>query len=94
MVLSLLAVSVFLALAMAIMAGTGQLMRMPQADQAVLFFCGSPKSLASGLPIASAIFPAATVGATVLPVMMYHMLQLLVCSVIAQRLARRAVPGG
>ncbi|CAM3892627.1 bile acid:sodium symporter family protein [Paracoccus yeei] len=94
MVLSLLAVSVFLALAMAIMAGTGRLMRMPQADQAVLFFCGSTKSLASGLPIASAIFPAATVGATVLPVMMYHMLQLLVCSVIAQRMARRAVPGG
>ncbi|WP_262983306.1 bile acid:sodium symporter [Paracoccus mutanolyticus] len=47
MVLSLLAVSVFLALAMAIMAGTGRLMRMPQADQAVLFFCGSTKSLAS-----------------------------------------------
>ncbi|SMO52278.1 bile acid:sodium symporter family protein [Paracoccus laeviglucosivorans] len=89
MVLSFVVISIFLALAMGIMVAVGRLFRLPQADQAVLFFCGSTKSLASGLPIASAIFPAATVGATVLPVMMYHMLQLLVCSFIAQRLARK-----
>lgn len=94
MLLSLFVVILFLALAMAGMAAAGRLFGLPQQDQAVLFFCGSTKSLASGLPIASAIFPAATVGATVLPVMMYHMLQLLVCSFIAQRMLRRQITAG
>lgn len=89
MVASLVVVVIFLALAMGIMALVGRLFRLPIQDKAVLFFCGSTKSLASGLPIASAIFPAATVGATVLPLMMYHMLQLLVCSFIAQRMQAR-----
>ncbi|KGJ03092.1 solute carrier family 10 (sodium/bile acid cotransporter), member 7 [Paracoccus halophilus] len=89
LVLCFLAVALLLALAMGIMVAAGRLVRMPPEDRAVLFFCGSTKSLASGLPIATAIFPAATVGATVLPVMIYHMTQLLVCSAIAQRLARR-----
>lgn len=90
MLVALLVVVLFLALAMGIMVLGGRLFALPPRDQSVLFFCGSTKSLASGLPMASAIFPAATLGATVLPVMMYHMLQLLVCSFIAQKLARRA----
>ncbi|MBU2360801.1 MAG: bile acid:sodium symporter, partial [Alphaproteobacteria bacterium] len=51
----------------------------------VLFFCGSTKSLASGLPIATALVPAATLGATVLPLMLYHLTQLFVCALVAQR---------
>ena len=70
------------------MVAAGRLTQLPRPDQAALFFCGSTKSLASGLPIATAIFPAAMVGATVLPLMIYHMTQLLVCSAIAQRMAR------
>ena len=88
MVLCLAVVTLLLALVMGAMVAMGRLTRLPAPDQAVLFFCGSTKSLASGLPIATAIFPAATVGATVLPVMIYHMTQLLVCSAIAQRMAR------
>lgn len=81
-------VLLFLALAMGIMVAAGRVFGLSGPDRAVLFFCGSTKSLASGLPIAYAIFPAATVGATVLPVMIYHMTQLLVCSAVAQRQAR------
>lgn len=81
-------VALLLALAMGIMVAAGRITHMPPQDRAVLFFCGSTKSLASGLPIATAIFPAATVGATVLPVMIYHMTQLLICSAISQRMAR------
>ena len=81
-------VALLLALAMGIMVAAGRLTQLPRPDQAALFFCGSTKSLASGLPIATAIFPAAMVGATVLPLMIYHMTQLLVCSAIAQRMAR------
>lgn len=88
LVLCFLVTALLLALAMAAMAGAGRLFRLPAPDRAVLFFCGSTKSLASGLPIATAIFPAGAVGAIVLPVMIYHMTQLLVCSAIAQRLAR------
>ncbi len=88
LILCLAVVTLLLALAMGIMVAAGRITHMPHQDRAVLFFCGSTKSLASGLPIATAIFPAATVGATVLPVMIYHMTQLLVCSAIAQRMAR------
>lgn len=69
--------------------GLGRLFRLPPEDRSVLFFCGSTKSLASGLPIAAALFPAETVGATVLPVLIYHMAQLLICAMIAQRHALR-----
>lgn len=80
---------VFLALVFGVIAATGRLFRLPMQDRSVLFFCGSTKSLASGLPIAAALFPPETVGAVVLPVMVYHMAQLLVCAMIAQHSARR-----
>lgn len=38
----------------------------------VLLFCGSKKSLASGLPMALVLFPAATVGVIMLPLMIFH----------------------
>jgi sodium/bile acid cotransporter 7 len=94
MALSFGVVVVFLAVVMCSTSLTARLSGMGRADEIVLFFCGSKKSLASGLPMATAIFPAATLGATVLPLMMYHMLQLLVCSVIAQKLARRVARAG
>ncbi|NLC02615.1 MAG: bile acid:sodium symporter, partial [Pseudomonas formosensis] len=46
-------------------------------------------SMASGLPIAQIIFPAATVGILVLPLMVFHQIQLMVCAVLAERYARR-----
>lgn len=55
-------------------------------------FCGSKKSLAFGDPIASALFPAAQVGALILPLTIFHQLQLFACAVIAQRYARSEVP--
>ncbi len=93
LVLCFLVVALLLALVMGSMVAAGRALQLPRPDQAVLFFCGSTKSLASGLPMATAIFPAATVGATVLPVMIYHMTQLLICSAISQRMARRLAQG-
>ncbi|HEY0213961.1 MAG TPA: bile acid:sodium symporter family protein [Paenirhodobacter sp.] len=78
---------IYLALAMVVMVFAGRRLNLPHADRMSLFFCGSTKSLASGLPIATAIFPAASVGAIVLPIMLFHLSQLLVCAVIAQRQA-------
>jgi solute carrier family 10 (sodium/bile acid cotransporter), member 7 len=66
----------------------GRLTRLDRGDAIVLLFCGSKKSLASGLPMALVLFPAATVGLTMLPLMIFHQIQLVVCAVIASRLAR------
>lgn len=54
-------------------------------DQTVVVFCGSKKSLVSGVPMASALFPAAMAGPIILPLMLFHQLQLMVCAVIAQK---------
>ena len=51
--------------------------------------------MASGLPMANIIFPAATVGLIVLPLMLFHQMQLMVCAALARRYSRRpeeAVP--
>ena len=56
-------------------------------DEIVLRFCGSKKSLVSGVPLAAAIFPAAQVGMLLLPVMIFHQMQLMVCSVLARKYA-------
>ncbi len=59
-------------------------------DEIATVFCGSKKTLASGVPMARVIFGShPALGLIVLPLMCYHQLQLFVCSVMAQRYARR-----
>ncbi|CCG40777.1 bile acid:sodium symporter family protein [Magnetospirillum molischianum] len=60
-----------------------------KADEITIVFCGSKKSLASGVPIANVLFPAAQVGMIVLPIMLFHQIQLMACSALARRYARR-----
>jgi len=62
----------------------GRLFRWPRADAIVLLFCGSKKSLASGVPMAGVLFPAAQVGVVLLPLMLFHQIQLIACAVIAR----------
>lgn len=59
-------------------------------DAIVLLFCGSKKSLASGVPMARVLFPAAQVGALILPLMLFHQIQLIACALIARALAGRS----
>ena len=59
-------------------------------DRITLLMCGSKKSLATGLPMASVLFPVATAATLAVPVILFHQLQLVVCAVIARRLALRA----
>ena len=77
---------VLLAVVMALFASVAAASKLPRADRIVLFFCGSKKSQVSGLPMAFLLFPAAEVGVMVLPLMIFHLIQLLVCAVIANRL--------
>ena len=82
--------AVLLAVVLGVTTVIGRLARLDRGDAIVLLFCGSKKSLASGLPMALVLFPAATVGLTMLPLMIFHQIQLVVCAVIASRLARDA----
>lgn len=61
-------------------------------DQIPLVFCGSKKSLASGVPMANLLLPAATVGLSLLPLMLFHQIQLVLCAWLARRYS--ASPGG
>lgn len=83
-----------LGIVLSITALTGRLARLDRGDAIVLLFCGSKKSLASGLPMALVLFPHTTVGLIILPLMLFHQIQLFVCAVIASRLARSSEPVG
>jgi sodium/bile acid cotransporter 7 len=67
----------------------GRLLGLAREDAIVLLFCGSKKSLASGVPMAGVLFPAAQVGVVLLPLMMFHQFQLIACATIASRFARQ-----
>jgi solute carrier family 10 (sodium/bile acid cotransporter), member 7 len=58
-------------------------------DQRSALYCGSFKSLVSGVPMARVLFPSAEIGAMILPIMIYHQLQLMVSATLAPRQARQ-----
>lgn len=66
-----------------------RLMGFNREDEITITFCGSKKSLASGVPMAGAIFAGQSIGAIVLPLMLFHQIQLMACAVIAQRYASK-----
>lgn len=55
------------------------------ADARTLRYAGSMKSLVSGVPMARVLFPSAEIGMVMLPIMIYHQLQLMVCATLARR---------
>jgi solute carrier family 10 (sodium/bile acid cotransporter), member 7 len=67
--------------------------RFSTPDEIAIVFCGSKKSLASGAPMAAALFPAAAAGVALIPLMVFHQIQLMACAVIAQAYARRPETG-
>ncbi len=56
-----------------------------KADEITIVFCGSKKSLANGIPMANILFPTSVIGMMVLPLMIFHQIQLMVCAVMARR---------
>lgn len=60
-----------------------------RADQIAIQFCGTKKSLTSGVPMAYVIFAASSVGFVVLPLMIFHQAQLMACSALASRYAAK-----
>ncbi|KIF79470.1 bile acid:sodium symporter [Streptomyces sp. 150FB] len=90
--LELLAVEAVLLAAMLAVSwyGAGRL-GFTRGDRIAIQFAGSKKSLAAGLPMASVLF-GAHASLAVLPLMLFHQMQLMVCAVIARRRARDPLP--
>lgn len=75
-----------------VLAGSRQVARMfgfATEDEITIVFCGSKKSLITGAPMAAILFPAATAGLMIIPLMVFHQMQMMACAVIAQRYAAR-----
>ncbi|MGJ7496615.1 bile acid:sodium symporter family protein [Variovorax sp. RT4R15] len=83
---------VLLALALASTTWIARKLGFSKEDEITIVFCGSKKSLASGIPMAKVLFASHAVGAIVLPLMLFHQMQLMVCAVLARRYAMRAEP--
>ncbi|WP_434778839.1 bile acid:sodium symporter family protein [Neisseria sp. Ec49-e6-T10] len=66
-----------------------RLLGFNKEDEITIVFCGSKKSLANGIPMANVLFPASAIGLMVLPLMIFHQLQLMVCAVLAAHYAKR-----
>jgi sodium/bile acid cotransporter 7 len=78
---------VLLALALVITTFAARLLGFSEEDEVAIVFCGSKKSLASGVPMAGVLFPASVVGPLIVPLMLFHQIQLMVCAVMARRYA-------
>ncbi len=81
---------VLLALALLTTHGLATRLGFNRADRIAIVFCGSKKSLASGVPIANVLFSGPMVGMVVLPVMLFHQFQLMACAVLARRWGEQA----
>jgi Predicted Na+-dependent transporter len=82
--------AVLFAVAMTIMGAVARALGFSREDRIAAMFCGSKKTLASGVPMARLIFGAhPAIGVILLPIMIYHPLQLVISGVLAQRWARQ-----
>ena len=88
-----LVVAVLLAMGLLITTGVARTCGFGHADEVAAVIRGSQKSLVSGIPIASVLFSGPTLGFIVLPIMLYHPLQLVVCAWLARRYAIRPQAG-
>lgn len=79
-----------LALVLALNTWSTRRLGFSREDEITIVFCGSKKSMATGVPMAQVLFSAAAIGPALLPLMIFHQIQLMVCAVLAQNYARAA----
>ncbi|MFN3878320.1 MAG: bile acid:sodium symporter family protein [Brevundimonas sp.] len=79
---------VLLAIVLGLTLMAGRLLKFDKPDRIVILFCGSKKSMATGIPMAGILFAGHAVPLIVLPIMLFHQIQLFACTIIAQRYAR------
>ena len=64
----------------------GGALRLDRPNRITLLYAGSQKSIAMGAPLASVLFAPATAGIILLPILLYHLAQLILAAPIAARL--------
>ncbi|MCW0201188.1 MAG: bile acid:sodium symporter [Rhodanobacter thiooxydans] len=86
--------ALLLALVMPTLTWAARRLGFSREDEIAIVFCGSKKSMASGIPMAKILFAGQLggLGALVLPLMIFHQLQLMVCAVVARRYAAHDAP--
>lgn len=89
-----LVMALLLASALLVVLLVSRALGFDRGDEVALVFCGSQKSIVSGVPIANALVSGAAIGPILLPIMLYHPMQLLICTWIARFYVRREVRQG
>ena len=80
---------VLLALVLFLTAWLGERFGFSREDRITIIFCGSKKSMATGVPMAQVLFAGPLLGPALLPLIIFHQIQLMVCAVMAQHYARQ-----
>jgi sodium/bile acid cotransporter 7 len=81
---------VLLALALGLSTYASRRLGFSREDEIAIVFCGSKKSLSSGIPMAKVMFAQGALGMVILPLMLFHQIQLMVCAILAARWAQRS----
>jgi sodium/bile acid cotransporter 7 len=76
-----------LALMLAITVGAARSLGFSRGDEIAIMFCGSKKSLVSGIPMASVLFAGQPLGLIVLPLMIFYQIQVMACAALARHYA-------
>ncbi|HVR91735.1 MAG TPA: bile acid:sodium symporter family protein [Novosphingobium sp.] len=66
----------------------GKALGLSRPDRITMLFAGSQKSIAMGAPLATVLFPPAAAGVILLPILLYHLAQLVIAAPLAARLSR------
>jgi len=77
--------AVVLAVGLGFTWGLGRALGFERADRITIQFCGTKKSLLQGVPMAKVLFPGPQTGVILLPIMLFHQMQLMACAFIARR---------
>jgi solute carrier family 10 (sodium/bile acid cotransporter), member 7 len=67
----------------------GKALNLSHGDRVAMIFAGAQKSVAMGAPLATVLFPPAVAGVVLLPLLVYHLAQMVVAAPVAGRLGKR-----
>jgi len=82
--------AVLLAIGLSFTWGLGRALGFSREDRIAIQFCGTKKSLLQGVPMAKVLFPGPQTGVILLPIMLFHQMQLMACAFIARRYGDQA----
>lgn len=79
--------AVYLAIVLSATYWSSRRLGFPRGDCITIVFCGSKKSLATGVPMMGVIFAGTSfdMGTMVIPLILFHQIQLMTCAALARR---------